>query len=67
MSGEELPQRGEWRRARACESTACAEVRRDGDRVLVRSSLDPKAVVAFTADEWSVFSAGVAAGDFDEI
>jgi len=33
----------------------------------IRSSLEPDKVVSLTADEWAVFRAGVAAGDFDEM
>ncbi|WP_157545858.1 DUF397 domain-containing protein [Hamadaea tsunoensis] len=67
MSRQELPKRGEWRRARECESSSCAEVRRDGVTTQIRSSLEPEKVVSLTADEWAVFRAGVAAGDFDEM
>lgn len=67
MSRQDLPKRGEWRRALDCESTSCAEVRRHGETTQIRSSLAPDEVVTFTADEWAVFRAGVAAGDFDEM
>lgn len=56
-----------WRRARACESGACAEVRRNGDQVELRSSLAPERVIALTQQEWRVFRRGLAAGDFDEV
>jgi hypothetical protein len=66
MSNQGMPRQGEWRRA-LCESTACAEVRRDGDAIMVRSSLRPDRIVVFTAEEWSAFCRGVASGDFDQI
>jgi Domain of unknown function (DUF397) len=55
-----------WRRSARCESGSCAEVKRDGDGVLIRSSLAPEAMIRLTDDEWQVFRAGVAAGDFDD-
>ncbi|MCP2325034.1 hypothetical protein HDA40_003541 [Hamadaea flava] len=61
-----MSDREQWRRAAGCESTSCAEVRRDGDDVLIRSSLAPAQMVRLTDEEWRVFRAGVAAGDFDE-
>jgi len=62
-----MSEKGTWRRARACESGACAEVRRNGDRIELRSSLAPEQVVALTVEEWRIFQRGVGAGDFDEI
>lgn len=35
------------------------------DGVLVRDSKNPDVVLEFTDAEWSAFSAGVAAGEFD--
>lgn len=54
-----------WLRARDCESNACAEVLHLGDRVQIRSSLRPEAVVVLELAEWAGFIAGVKAGDFD--
>lgn len=54
----------EWRRSRRCESAACAEVKVDGDGVLIRSSEEPERTVRLTAAEWEAFRAGVVAGDF---
>jgi len=61
-----MSERERWRRAAGCEATSCAEVRRDGDGVLIRSSLAPNETVRLTDEEWKVFRAGVAAGDFDQ-
>ena len=61
-----MSERRQWRRAAGCESTSCAEVWRDGDGVLIRSSLAPAQTIRLTEDEWRVFRVGVAAGDFDE-
>jgi uncharacterized protein DUF397 len=62
-----MSERGTWRRARACESGACAEIRRNGDRIELRSSLAPERVIELTDDEWRVFRRGVEAGDFDGV
>lgn len=52
-----------WRRA--CDTSACAEVLNDGDRVLVRNSVRPMPVVEFTREEWAAFVAAVKRGKFD--
>ena len=62
-----MSEKGTWRRARTCESGTCAEVRRNGDRIELRSSLAPERVIALTEDEWQVFVRAVAAGDFASI
>lgn len=56
-----------WQRSTRCAPGNCVEVARDleGDGVLVRSSLDPVAVVRFTRSEWVAFLAGAQAGEFD--
>ncbi|MGV9310465.1 DUF397 domain-containing protein [Nonomuraea sp. NPDC003727] len=49
---------GNW--VSASESGGCVEVRRDGERILVRNSRDPDGpVLAFTPGEWRVFIGGV--------
>jgi hypothetical protein len=56
----------DFRKSSFCGSSACVEVARDGDGVLVRDSKDPAAApLRFTADEWAAFVAGVRAGEFD--
>ena len=52
-----------WRKAR-CESGNCAEVKVEGDRVYVRSSLNHQ-LVTFTAGEWDTFKQAIKAGEFD--
>lgn len=54
-----------WQRAAACSSSTCVEVAVVRDGVLVRDSKNPGVVLEFTDAEWSAFSAGVAAGEFD--
>jgi len=44
---------------------ACVEVARGRDRIMVRHSRDPQAVLSFTRAEWQAFLAGVKAGEFD--
>jgi hypothetical protein len=62
-----MSDKGTWRRARTCEAGTCAEVRRNGDRIELRSSLAPERVIALTEDEWQVFVRAVASGDFEAI
>lgn len=57
----------EWRKSSRCETSACVEVLvlPDGG-VAVRDSKDPNGpVLSFTPEEWSAFTAGVRAGEFD--
>jgi hypothetical protein len=56
----------QWRRSTACEAGTCAEVKFDGDDVLLRSSLNPDATIRLTAEEWRVFRAGIVAGEFEQ-
>jgi hypothetical protein len=65
--GVSMSEKGTWRRALACEAGTCAEVRRIGDRIELRSSLAPERVIALTEDEWRIFLRGAAAGDFEPI
>lgn len=55
-----------WQRSSKCDSGTCVEVAFDGE-VLVRDGKDPDGpVLRFTGDEWSAFTAGVQAGEFDQ-
>jgi hypothetical protein len=61
--------RAQWRKSSYSGSNggACVEVAvlRDGE-LAVRDSKDPDgARLAFTADEWAAFTAGVKAGEFE--
>lgn len=52
---------------RRCESGACAEAARNGDIVLLRSTLNPDVTVAFRRDEWQGLLAAIKEGDFDNL
>lgn len=57
-----------WHRGKSrCESGACAEAARNGDVVLLRSTLNPGATVAFHHDEWNELLAAMKKGDFDNV
>ena len=56
-----------WRRGRVCESGACVELAAHDEKIMVRSSANPEAVVALSRDEWQGFRADLKAGFFDEI
>jgi hypothetical protein len=62
-----MPRRGLlWQRSSRCDEAACVEVAQWDGHVLVRNSRHPDGpVVTFTAEEWRVFCAGVADGEFD--
>lgn len=52
-----------WRKRCFCNSQACIEVASSADRVLVRDSSDPAGPrLAFTADAWREFLAGLRRG-----
>jgi hypothetical protein len=55
----------DWRKGKACGSSACVEVAKLGGTVYLRDSKKPLGpFLEFTPDEWEAFAAGVAAGDF---
>jgi hypothetical protein len=53
-----------WRRPKY-ESGNCAEVKFEGDRVYVRSSLNHQ-LVTFTLEEWNNFKGAIKEGQFDQ-
>ena len=57
-----------WHGGGRCESGACVEVAKDGDTVLVRSSVRPGVPpTTLSRDEWNGFIAEVKDGSFDLI
>lgn len=55
----------QWHKSTRCGSNACVEVAKRNDEYLVRDSKNPNvAPLSFTADEWTAFVEGVAAGEF---
>ncbi|HET8661197.1 MAG TPA: DUF397 domain-containing protein [Micromonosporaceae bacterium] len=60
MAGDEQIK---WHRNGRCESSACVEVGRGGDRVVVRDSADPEGpVLSFDSQEWAAFVAWLKRG-----
>lgn len=57
----------EWKRPSTCGSAGnCVEVAHDEDGlVLVRDTRRPSVILRFTDAEWTAFTAGVRAGEFD--
>lgn len=56
----------DFRRSSFCGSAACVEVHHAVDKVLVRDSKDADSpVLRFTVAEWTAFTAGIRAGEFD--
>ena len=52
---------------RSCESGACIEAAAKGESVILRSSVAPEAILAFTRAEWQEFLAGAKQGHFDGV
>lgn len=55
----------EWIVAQCGSGDGCAEVKIEGERVYVRSSLNHQ-LVTFTTDEWNAFKESIKAGMFDQ-
>lgn len=58
-----------WQKSSASGADGCLEVARAADgTVLVRNSKDPAGVVLqLTISEWTAFSFGMKAGEFDDL
>ncbi len=61
------PRRAAWRRSSYCATGECAELRRKDDKILVRSSLAPRAVVRYSPEEFLALVQGIRAGEFDDL
>ena len=58
----------EWRRPSSCSSSACVEVGRDREHVLIRDSKQPEeSPQRYTPEEWLAFVRAVKAGEFDDL
>ena len=53
-----------WHRSSFCSSGACAEIKDDGDTVVLRNSTRPEFTVELTRAEWEAFKQGIVAGEF---
>ncbi|MEV4512795.1 DUF397 domain-containing protein [Dactylosporangium sp. NPDC049525] len=58
------PQKANWRKSCLCDSVNCVEVAEAGSEVFIRNSRKPGEVLRVSREDWDVFAAGVAAGDF---
>jgi Domain of unknown function (DUF397) len=56
-----------WRVSSFCSGGECAQVIRKGDRILLRSSTAPRAVVKYTPEEFRALQLGIKAGEFDDL
>jgi hypothetical protein len=54
----------EWRRSSFCADGSCAEVKIDGDVVLLRSTVRPRSTVEFTLAEWKALKLALVNGEF---
>ena len=57
----------DWRRSSFCVQGECAEVTRQGDMILLRSSLAPRVVVRYTPEEFRALRLAIQAGEFDDL
>lgn len=66
--GPEGEQSAVWHtRHERCENGACVEVSVQGERVRIRSTIAPDAVLALTRAEWQDFLEGAREGSFDSL
>jgi hypothetical protein len=55
-----------WAKSQFCNNTACVEVAKHDDGVLIRDSKNPRGPkLQFTNSEWDAFVEGVRRGEFD--
>jgi hypothetical protein len=53
-----------WQRPQ-CDTSNCAEVKVENDKVYLRSSSNHQ-LVTFSLDEWNILKAAIKAGEFDQ-
>jgi len=53
-----------WRLSSFCSNGACAEIKDNGDTVVLRNSERPEFTVELTRAEWEAFKQGIVAGEF---
>jgi hypothetical protein len=59
-------ERVQWQRSSRCGTSACVEIAKVDDAVLMRDAKDPDGVaLAFSAAGWAAFLVDVKAGVFD--
>lgn len=54
----------EWLKAKCSADNGCTEVKFEGERVYVRSSMNHQ-LVTFTEEEWNSFKEAIKEGQFD--
>ena len=55
------------RRSSYLDNGEFAVITREGDKILVRSSLAPRKVVTYTQDEFRALRLAILAGEFDDL
>jgi hypothetical protein len=56
-----------WIKASFCQGGECAELLRQGEEVLLRSTRSPADVVRLTSSEWKALAQGITAGEFSHL
>jgi hypothetical protein len=59
--------RSEWRTSSYCQNSECAEVARQDDEILIRSTRQSDDAVRLTLEEWRAFARGIQAGEFEDL
>jgi hypothetical protein len=54
-----------WRKSSFCQQGECAELAREGDEILLRSTRAPGQVVRLTTAEWQALVRGIRAHEFE--
>ena len=56
-----------WYKASCCQGGECAELSRQGDDVVLRSSRAPDQVIRLTTAEWQALTSGIKANEFSHL
>ena len=61
------PPQPAWRKASFCAGGECAQVAKQENTIILRSSVKPRRVVRYSAEEWGTLLRGIKAGEFDDL
>jgi hypothetical protein len=61
------PKSAKWRKSSYCAGGECAEIAKDGEIILMRSTNAPRVVVKYTPEEYRALKLAIQSGEFDDI
>ena len=64
---EVWPKSVKWRKSSFCAAGECAEIAKDGEIILMRSTNAPRVVVKYTPEEFRALKLAFQSGEFDDI